>query len=151
MKIKLGITKADMEAVSRWCGGELYDFTGERGSSFEYVCTDSREADENTMFVATRGERVDGHDYIIKAIEQGCRCILCEYVPTNISGKQAAFVVVENSIEAFADCARATAEKDICPRSPSPEALVRLPPRSSARRFCRDIVKPISQKVISIA
>ena len=106
MKIKLGITKADMKAVSEWCGGELYDFTGEIGCSFEYVCTDSREADGNTMFVATRGERVDGHDYIGKAIEQGCRCILCEYVPTNISGKQVAFVVVENSMEAFADCAK---------------------------------------------
>ena len=76
MKIKLGLGRADMEQIALWCGGELYDFTGELGCEFEYVCTDSREADENTMFVATRGERVDGHDYIIKAIEQGCRCIL---------------------------------------------------------------------------
>lgn len=106
MKIKLGMSKANMNSVALWCGGELYDFTKDTGCSFEYVCTDSREADENTMFIATRGERVDGHDYIIKAIEQGCRCILCEYVPTNISGKQAAFVVVENSIDAFADCAK---------------------------------------------
>lgn len=106
MKIKLGLGKADMSQIALWCGGELYDFTKDAGTAFDYVCTDSREADENTMFVATRGERVDGHDYIIKAIEQGCRCILCEYVPTNISGKQAAFVVVENSIDAFADCAK---------------------------------------------
>ncbi|MBQ8408823.1 MAG: UDP-N-acetylmuramoyl-tripeptide--D-alanyl-D-alanine ligase [Clostridia bacterium] len=106
MKIRLGLGSTDMEHIAQWCCGELYDFTGESGCAFEYICTDSREADENTMFVATRGERVDGHDYIIKAIEQGCRCILCEYVPTNISGKQAAYVVVENSIDAFADCAK---------------------------------------------
>lgn len=106
MKIKLGLGKADMRSIAEWCHGELYDFTGELGASFEYVCTDSREADENTMFVATRGERVDGHDYIIKAIEQGCRCILCEYVPTEIKGKRAAFAVVENSVDAFADCAK---------------------------------------------
>ena len=92
--------------IAEWCHGELYDFTCELGSSFEYVCTDSREADENTMFVATRGERVDGHDYIIKAIELGCRCILCEYVPSEIKGKKVAFAVVENSIDAFADCAK---------------------------------------------
>jgi UDP-N-acetylmuramoyl-tripeptide--D-alanyl-D-alanine ligase len=106
MKIKLGLGKANMSQIALWCGGELYNFTNDADVAFEYVCTDSREADENTMFVATRGERVDGHDYIIKAIEQGCRCILCEYVPTNISGKQAAYVVVENSVDAFSDCAK---------------------------------------------
>lgn len=106
MKIKLGMNKASMRNVADYCYGELYDFTGDLGCEFEYVCTDSREADENTMFVATRGERVDGHDYIIKAIEAGCRCILCEYVPTNIAGKSVAYVVVENSIDAFADCAK---------------------------------------------
>ena len=106
MKIKLGMNKASMRDVAAYCLGELYDFTGEIGCEFEYVCTDSREADENTMFVATRGERVDGHDYIIKAIESGCRCILCEYVPTNIAGKSVAYVVVENSIDAFSDCAK---------------------------------------------
>ena len=115
MKIKLGLGKANMEMIARWCGGELYDFTADAGNCFEYVCTDSREADENTMFVATRGERVDGHDYIIKAIEQGCRCILCEYVPTNISGKAAAYTVVENSIDAFADCARGYRAEHLLP------------------------------------
>lgn len=106
MKIKLGLGRSNMIEVAKYCGGELYDFTGEVGCEFEYVCTDSREADENTMFIATRGERVDGHDYIIKAIDSGCRCILCEYVPTNISGRRAAFVVVENSMDSFAYVAR---------------------------------------------
>lgn len=106
MKIRLGLGKESMVNIAEYCHGELYDFTDELGCDFEYVCTDSREADENTMFVATRGERVDGHDYIIKAIEQGCRCVLCEYVPTNISGKKVAYVVVENSVDAFADCAK---------------------------------------------
>ena len=95
-----------MEEIAQWCDGELYDFTGDCNSAFEYVCTDSREADEKTMFVATRGERVDGHDYIAKAIEAGCRCVLCEYVPTNVSGKKVAYVVVENSVDAFSDCGR---------------------------------------------
>ena len=106
MKIKLGLGRENMTNIAEYCRGELYNFTADGDCSFEYVCTDSREADGDTMFIATRGERVDGHDYIIKAIEAGCRCILCEYVPTNISGKQVAFVVVENSIDAFADCAK---------------------------------------------
>ena len=106
MKIKLGLGECNMARVAEFCGGELRDLTRDATHSFEYVCTDSREADENTMFVATRGERVDGHDYIIKAMELGCKCVLCEYVPENVSGKSAAFAVVENSIDAFALCAK---------------------------------------------
>ena len=102
MKIRLGLGKLKMESVARYCSGELYDYTNEKDCAVSYVCTDSREADEETMFVATRGERVDGHDYIISAIERGCKCILCEYVPTAIAGKRVAFVTVENSIDAFA-------------------------------------------------
>ncbi len=106
MKIKLGLGQLDMESVARYCSGELYDYTGDRGASVSYVCTDSREADADTLFVATRGERVDGHDYIVSALDRGCRCVLCEYVPTNIAGREVAFVTVENSMEAFALTAR---------------------------------------------
>lgn len=105
MKIKLGYGKINMEQIAEWCMGELYNFCGEGICEFEYVCTDSREADGNTLFVATRGERVDGHDYIVSALDLGCRCVLCEYVPVNISGRCASFVTVENSIEAFANAA----------------------------------------------
>ncbi len=113
MKIKLGLGKIKMEDVARFCGGELYNYT-DGCVEASYVCTDSREADSETMFVATRGERVDGHDYIISALERGCKCVLCEYVPTNIAGKKAAFVTVENSFDAFALTAKGyRAEKPI--------------------------------------
>ena len=77
MKIKLGLGKIDMRDVAGFCGGELYDYT-KNGCSAEYVCTDSREADENTLFIATRGERVDGHDYICASLEAGASCVLSE-------------------------------------------------------------------------
>jgi UDP-N-acetylmuramoyl-tripeptide--D-alanyl-D-alanine ligase len=111
MKIKLGLGKMNMRDVAAFCGGELYDYTGELGCDFEYVCTDSREADEKTLFFATRGERVDGHDYIVNALDAGCRCVLCEYVPTDISGRCAAFVTVENSVDSFATLARGYREQ----------------------------------------
>ncbi len=40
------------------------------------ICTDSREADADTAFVAMVGERVDGHDFIAAAIASGCRCVI---------------------------------------------------------------------------
>lgn len=111
MKIKLGLGKIDMQDVAKYCGGELYDYTNRNGCSVSYVCTDSRETDAETLFVATRGEKVDGHDYIVSALDRGCRCVLCEYVPADIAGREAAFVTVENSIDAFADIARGYREK----------------------------------------
>ena len=42
------------------------------------VITDSREADPGTLFVALPGERVDGHDYINRAlVNRGYRMLLC--------------------------------------------------------------------------
>ena len=39
---------------------------------------DSRKAKSDSVFVAMKGFRVDGHDYIDKAIENGSRCIIVE-------------------------------------------------------------------------
>ena len=105
MKIRLGLFEICARDVAEYCRGELCDVRG-GGYTIKYVCTDSREADAETLFVATRGERVDGHDYILSAIERGCRCILCECIPENAAGKDAAFVTVKDSIEAFSLCAK---------------------------------------------
>lgn len=103
MKIKLGLGNSDMNIIAEYSGGKLFSLEG-GGEGFSYICTDSREADGESMFIATRGERVDGHDYIASAIKQGCRNILCERIPAGVEG--ASFVVVENSIDAFANVAR---------------------------------------------
>ena len=137
MKIKLGLGRAEMTDIARYCGGELYDFTGELGCSFEYICTDSREADSETMFIATRGERVDGHDYIMKAVEQGCRCILCEYLPTDIKGKQVCFAVVENSIDAFATAAKGYREG----RELSSVAITGSVGKTTTKELCASILR----------
>jgi len=105
MKIRLGLSEMRAEEIARYCAGELYDFT-EGDCPIKYVCTDSREADSETLFVATRGERADGHDFISSAIKSGCRCVLCEYVPTDTAGAKAAFITVESSIDAFSLCAK---------------------------------------------
>ena len=106
MKIKLGMHPMTLAQAAAYCGGELYDFTGCAGVEFSYICTDSREADKNTMFVAIRGERVDGHDYIGQVIAAGCRCILCEYVPQDICAQNVGAAVVEDSVAAFCQLAK---------------------------------------------
>ena len=106
MKIKLGMQPMTLAQAAAYCSGELYDFTGCTGVEFSYICTDSREADKNTLFVAIRGERVDGHDYIGQAIAAGCRCFLCEYVPHDIYAQRVGAAVVEDSVAAFCQLAK---------------------------------------------
>lgn len=69
-----------------------------------HICTDSREADAHTLFCAIRGERVDGHAYVSKAAELGCRAFLCERIPENLPD-EAACIVVEDTVNALSSLA----------------------------------------------
>jgi len=50
------------------------------------VTSDSREAGPGSLFVALRGSRVDGHDYVVQAIRQGCSCVVVERDPGSLPG-----------------------------------------------------------------
>ncbi|HQO45253.1 MAG TPA: UDP-N-acetylmuramoyl-tripeptide--D-alanyl-D-alanine ligase [Rectinema sp.] len=49
------------------------------------VVTDSRLAEPNSMFVALKGERTDGHHHILEAIQNGARAILAEQEEKDIA------------------------------------------------------------------
>lgn len=42
------------------------------------ICYDSRAVKDNYIFICIRGEKVDGHDYAIKAVEQGASLLVYE-------------------------------------------------------------------------
>ena len=72
-----GMTISRAAAV---CGGRLCgegDFSAELGS----VVIDSRAISAGDFFVAYKGERVDGHDYISAAFDRGAVCCLAQRVP----------------------------------------------------------------------
>ncbi|MCI7135990.1 MAG: UDP-N-acetylmuramoyl-tripeptide--D-alanyl-D-alanine ligase [Candidatus Limivicinus sp.] len=72
-----GMTISRAAAV---CGGQLCgegDFGAELGS----VVIDSRAVSAGDFFVAYKGERVDGHDYISAAFDRGAVCCLAQRVP----------------------------------------------------------------------
>lgn len=103
MKIRLGLGRLTADKVAEICGGTLYCVACENDVLFESVCTDSREADKGSMFVAMRGEKVDGHSFIAKAVELGCRCVIAERVPLDVKG--VAVIVVQDSVRAIRDIA----------------------------------------------
>ena len=104
MKIKLGLGRLTADKVAEICGGTIYNVGCEHKVLFETVCTDSREADNTSMFVAIRGERVDGHSYISNVVKAGCRCVIAERVPLDVKG--IAVIIVEDSIRAIRDIAQ---------------------------------------------
>ncbi len=96
-----GILSCADAAVS--CGGRLVSAVTGRG--FLNVCTDSREVDSQSLFVAIAGERVDGHDFISSVVEKGCRAVLCHRVPDDCADLDCDFIVVEDTVKAIGDIA----------------------------------------------
>lgn len=86
MKIAIGKGKRSLNAkrITIMCNAGLVCTPQNEECRVRFICTDSREAQADTLFVAIRGERTDGHNYIVDTIAQGCRCFLCEYIPQNI-------------------------------------------------------------------
>ena len=67
------------------------------------VVIDSRLIEEGGVFVATKGERVDGHSFIDKVFEEGALAVICEKLPARPKG---ACIVVEDSFVAIRKLAK---------------------------------------------
>ena len=85
------------------CGGRLV--SSQLGRGFLNVCTDSREVDEQSLFIAIVGERVDGHSFITSVVEKGCRAVLCRRIPENCAELDCDFIVVEDTVKAIGEIA----------------------------------------------
>ena len=68
----------------------------------ESIAYDSRRVQRDGLFVALRGEKSDGHDFIGQAIEKGATVIVAERAEKN---SRATCVVVENTRAAMPDLA----------------------------------------------
>ena len=66
----------------------------------ESIAYDSRRVQRNGMFVALRGEKTDGHEFIGQAIEKGATVVVAEREEKQA---RATCVVVENTRTALAD------------------------------------------------
>ena len=115
MKITLpmqnGITA---HTLARMCRGVLQN-EDYANLNIHSLCTDSREADENTAFFALVGERVNGHDYIPNAVKAGCRCIISQE-PVSLDCKGVALIAVKDSEMALSYMASAQLAEKTFPR-----------------------------------
>ena len=77
-------------------GGQIH---GQMSIEIEGVAYNSKQVERNAVFVAMKGQEVDGHDYIEEAIEKGARAVVLEDENRMIRGIPT--VMVPNSRKAL--------------------------------------------------
>ncbi len=96
-----------LDELARACEAEVTG--GELPALIEAVGTDSRSLSPASLFVALRGERFDGHDFVQTAIEQGAQAILIDKRGAagcgNIQELGLPVLVVEDTLQAYGDIA----------------------------------------------
>ncbi len=109
MKVNVGCNALTMYEFANICGGMLVHAGGEenRDMPFRSICTDSREAERDSLFVALGGARVDGHDYIGAALSLGSECVLCERIPDALTDRKYVALVVNDTLRALGELAKA--------------------------------------------
>src|SRR5262249_17840440 len=78
------------------------EIIGPTDRAVEGIAYDSRRVQRDGLFVALRGEKSDGHDFIGQAIEKGATVIVAERAEKN---QRATCVLVENPRQVMADLA----------------------------------------------
>ncbi len=73
---------------------------GEQTVQVQAISFDSRAVGTATLFVALRGTRIDGHEYIQEAVAAGSVVVVCEYAPSEVI-KNITYVLVPESAQAL--------------------------------------------------
>ncbi len=92
--------RMSLAEIAKVTDGELFYSSS---AIIRNISLDSREIEEGTLFVAIKGERFDGHDFIGKAFEDGAAAIICERIPYKVKGN---VILVDDSLAAFGAIAR---------------------------------------------
>lgn len=93
-----------LENVANACNGKLVLINGDDATKEAVsVVIDSRKCEEGSIFIATRGEKVDGHSFINQVFEKGALAVVCEDEPEGMPGN---YIVVKDSFQAIKDIAR---------------------------------------------
>ena len=64
--------RVTLKDIARFCGSQ----TNLEGCITK-ISTDSRDVDENTLFVALIGERFDAHNFIEDVLNKGAKAVVC--------------------------------------------------------------------------
>jgi len=85
-------------AMAEACGGLYHGTSSIINSEIKSITTDSRKADNGCLFVAIKGARSDGHDYINDCFNSGAMCCISE---RELPGETRPYIQVKSSTDAL--------------------------------------------------
>lgn len=89
--------KLNLSEVIRACHGS---FGYPADTEISDISTDTRTIKKNSLFIALKGERFDGHDFAVKAMELGAAAVVTE---RNVEGAKC--LIVDSTAQALLDIA----------------------------------------------
>lgn len=102
--------------MEQWSLKEIASILGvpcETGVVITDISTDTRAITPGCLFVALKGERFDGNDFVAQALENGAAAVVCSRRDPSADGVQ---LVVEDTLAAYQSLARAYCEKFSIPK-----------------------------------
>ena len=96
-----------LRQIALACNGTYVGDENLLDTAISSVERDSRQIKPNSLFLAIKGARVDGHDFIQKCYDMGAICALCEKAPETPTKP---YILVENTLEAVKMVAKAYRE-----------------------------------------
>ncbi len=83
--------------IAKCCGGTYFGDEGMKDTEVTGIAIDSRKVKRGGLFIPIRGERVDGHSFISKVMEDGACACLSEEARTDA----APYILVDSTKEAL--------------------------------------------------
>ena len=96
-----------LNEIALACGGQYVGSKELKNAAVSSIERDSRNIKDGSLFLAIKGERVDGHDFIEKCYESGAICALCEKAPQKASKP---YILVDDTLKAVKKIAKAYRE-----------------------------------------
>ena len=92
-----------IENMTKACRGTYHGSDSLLGREAAHVVIDSRRAGRDDVFVAIKGERVDGHSFIPSVMEKGALCAVSEQ---DLGETSFPYIQVESTAQALLDIAK---------------------------------------------
>ncbi|MGA1976869.1 MAG: UDP-N-acetylmuramoyl-L-alanyl-D-glutamate--2,6-diaminopimelate ligase [Bacteroidales bacterium] len=93
-----------MELGKILTGIEVVSSSGDKGKLIDNITFDSRNVGAGSLFIAVRGTKTDGHEFIDDAVKSGASAIMCEKIPSDCK-KDVSWIQTDDSAKALGQAA----------------------------------------------
>ena len=91
-----------LQEITAACGGTYHGDPALSSREVSSVVIDSRKAEQDSLFIAIKGARVDGHTFIPQVMEKGALCAVSEQ---DLGEVPYAYIRVDSCEQALKDIA----------------------------------------------